>query len=698
MKPILNKRQLFLQFIPFFIAIVFISFYVDSKNEKKNEELAKVMLKGINNGHFKPLPLDDKFSNTVYDLYLKRIDYTKKFLTQADIAQLKKYQNQIDDELKNGTYKFYNTSVELLITRTKEAQTYYQEILEKPFDFKAEEKVDLDYEKISFAKNSAELKDAWRKYLKYQVLTRLVDAMEAQEKAKEKSDTVTLKTVEYLEEDARKKVLKSYNDWFTRMVKDDHSDRLSRYLNAVTSVYDPHTIYLRPEDKKQFDISMSGRLEGIGATLQEKDGYIKVTAIVVGSASWKQGQLKVGDVILKVAQAEADPVDIVDMRLDNAVQLIRGKKGTEVRLTVKKVDGSIIVIPIVRDVVIIEETYSKSALIKKDKNIGYIDLPSFYADFNNVGSRSCSDDIRKEIIKLKQENVSGIILDLRSNSGGSLQDVVTMMGYFIEKGPIVQVKSKDAAPYILEDHDPQVQYDGPLVVMVNYSSASASEILAAAVQDYKRGVVIGSNTTFGKGSVQRIFNMDDWLVGGDSLKPLGSVKLTTQKFYRVNGGATQLKGVVPDIILPDNYSYIKTGEKEEDNAMPWDKIPAAKYNAANKNIDFNKIKEKSKLRTKNNAVFTLINENAMRLKKQSDDKSYNLNLKKYREEQTKDKEDAKKYNDIFKEISDWTIYASSSDMTEKSDTLNISKRNEWFKTIKKDAYIYEAVQVINDLQ
>ena len=491
------------------------------------------------------------------------------------------------------------------------------------------------------------------------------------------------------------------------MSKIERSDRLTIYINAITNTYDPNTAWLPPKDKANFDIAFSGQLEGIGAQLQEKDGYIRIVRIIPGSASWRQGQLKAKDIILKVGQGTGEAVDVVDMRIDDAVKLIRGKKGTEVRLTVKKLDGSIIVIPIIRDVVILEATYAKSALVGRNDlpalKIGYIHLPKFYADFNNKGGRNCAEDIKKELIKLKEEDVDGIILNLRNNRGGSLDDAVKMAGLFIEKGPIVQIKSRTGKPHILRDRDPMVYYDGPLIIMVNSFSASASEILAAAIQDYKRGVIIGSAATFGKGTVQRLINLDGYLPKdhGD-VKSLGTLKLTTQKFYRIDGGATQLKGVYPDIILPDAYSYIDIGAKELEFAMPWDEILPAEFELwkpeAKRSNNIDKLKKKSGSRIKNNLTFKLIIENAERFKKQRDKTIYSLNLSVFKDELKKVNEEAKRYNRIQKEIPELNIHSTKSDLSViQSDSSKIQRTQTWHVTLKKDAYLFEAMAVINDM-
>ncbi len=435
------------------------------------------------------------------------------------------FRTKIDDEINNSNYSFFNISVDIIKQRIKNTKAFYEEILSKPFDYSINETYETAAKKKEYSKDLDELKERWRKILKYETIQNLNISVGKKEDAiADNNKSYKIKTFEELEKESRKKVLKTYNDWFRRLSKIKIKDRRSTYLNSITSSFDPHTTYLLPKEKENFDIRISGQLEGIGAQLIESNGYIKVTRIIPGSASWKQGELKEGAIILKVAQKDKEPVSIVDMRLDEAVKLIRGKKGSEVRLTVKKIDGNIYTIPIIRDIVVLEETFAKSALIKKNKkNYGYIYLPKFYVNFKNSKARHCSKDVEIEINKLKAENPHGIILDLRNNGGGSLRDVVEMAGLFIKKGPIVQIKSRNGSPYLLKDEDEQVHYDGPLIILVNTFSASASEILAAAMQDYNRAIIIGSPTTYGKGTVQRIISFDR-IIGRryDDLKPFGA--------------------------------------------------------------------------------------------------------------------------------------------------------------------------------
>ncbi|MCX6295782.1 MAG: carboxy terminal-processing peptidase [Bacteroidetes bacterium] len=679
------------------LALISATYIVQSDKE---EAIDQILMQSLNSVHYSPKVVDNDFSEKVFKLYIQRLDYNKKFLIQSDIDELKKFEKLVDDDINKGTFNFFNRSVEIINSRIDEAKTYYTEILAKPFDFSTDETIQLDAEKLNYAKDKNALKEEWRKSLKYQTLSRVIEMMDIQTKAKEKSDTVKIRSKEELEIDARKRILKNNDDYFKRLKEIDRNDRIAIYFNAITGIYDPHTEFFAPKDKAQFDISMSGQLEGIGAQLQEKDGYIKVSSIVPGSASYKQGQLKPGDIILKVAQGSAEPVDVVDMRMDDAVQLIRGKKGTEVRLTVKKPDASVIIIPIIRDIVVIEDTYAQSVIIQGKKKIGYIKLPTFYADFSGKSGRSCSKDMKKELEKLKAENVDGIILDLRYNGGGSLPDVVDMAGLFIDKGPICQVKQKDAAAQVLEDRDPGVVYSGPLTVMVNSNSASASEIMAAAMQDYDRGLIVGTSpASFGKGTVQRFFDLDDYLPPAyANIKPLGSVKITTQKFYRINGGATQLKGVIPDIVLPDPYYLLDQGEKEQDYPMAWDEIAPAKYTALKPAYSIEELRAHSEERVKNSSGFAILNDAAKRLKKQKDNTIVSLNFDKYVAEQKTYKEDAKKMEALDKEIEGVEVFGLKADAFPESDTVKVNRNKDWYKAIKKDIYLNETVSIMNEMK
>ncbi len=668
---------------------------------KKNKVLMELIMASLDKQHFNPQDMDDKWSTTVFDEFVTRLDFSKRFFLQEDLEQFQAYQKEIDDMVEDKDYALLETATDVLESRIAECEDFYLDLLAEPFDFSKQEEIELDKDKIEYAKDEAERKERWRKILKHQTLIRLVDKMEEQEKAKEENDTtVTMKAFEELEIESREKVQKNYEKWFKRLSKANDKDRLATYINAIVNTYDNHSGYFPPKDKEDFDIRLSGKLEGIGATLQEDDGYIKVVRIVAGSACYRQGELEVDDKILKVAQGAEEPVDIVDMRLDEAVRLIRGKKGTEVRLTVKKLDGTSKVIPIIRDIVVLEETYAKSAIIEEQgKKVGYIKLPKFYADFNSKEGRNCSDDVRKEIVKLKEEKVEGVILDLRGNGGGSLRDVVDMTGMFIDEGPVVQIKARTGKPYVLEDEEPGVFYKDPLIILVNSFSASASEIMAAAIQDYGRGVIIGSTRTYGKGTVQRFYDLDKYIVSDENgIKPLGSLKITTQKFFRIDGRATQLKGVEPDIVLPDGYTYIETGEKEKDFAMPWNEIEAVPYETWNKLPDLYKLQGKSTKRVESNPTFTLIDENAQRRKRNKDITNYNLEFDSFKTAHCQRQEEAEKYKDLQDEALDFKAISLEVDLAEiADDTIKQRTNTEWLEKLEKDAYLEEAMNVMKDM-
>jgi carboxyl-terminal processing protease len=667
----------------------------------RNQVLLDMLMTALREAHYSPLKVDDSFSEKAYNLYLERLDASKKFLLKEDVDALSKYRTTIDDEINNSTFEFYNLSYDIITKRVKEKEEWSKEILSKPFDYTIDEDYETDGKKIKYAASQDELKNEWKKMLKYQTISRLDDMLTSQEKAKEKKDTVfTEKSFDSLEVDARRKTLKANTDWFKRLNKISAKDRFAMYVNTITGLYDPHTEYFAPKDKKKFDQSMSGQFEGIGAKLQSKDGIIKVSEVIPGSPSAKQGELKAGDEIHKVAQGLAEPVDITNIDMDDAIDLIKGKKGTEVRLTVKKPDGSFKVIPIIRDVIEIDDTYPKSAILSGKRKIGYIYLPMFYADFTRNGAHRCSVDMKKELEKLKNQGVEGIIVDLRDNGGGSLQEVVEMAGLFIPKGPVVQVKDKTGMVKVLEDKNTDVTWDGPLAILINHNSASASEILAAAIQDYKRGVIVGTQS-FGKGTVQQFINLDQFLLPQlDTIKPIGEVKITMQKFYRVNGGATQLKGVMPDVVLPDPYAYIDAyREKEMDYPLAWDEISKATYDEY-KTINYDKIKKASAERVKTSTAFKLIETESKELKVKKDDTKYNLNLDKFRTEYKQMRDQNKKYDDLKIDIKGFNadLVKFDRETWQASDTNKLNRQIKWAANIQKDNYIFEASNIVSDMK
>lgn len=683
------------------VLILVAAYLPQADNAGKESILVRTLIRGLEYMHYQPADLDDEFAKKAYELYIDDIDGGRRWLTQKDIDKLEALKTEIDNDIQEGELDFFNLSVDLLEAGVEKTQSYYKEILAKPFDFSKEETIEMDGEKRSFAKNDAALKEYWRKSLKYETLARYARELKEQEKAGEETE---IKSKEELEKEAREKVLELYDKLYDRIGKTKREDHLSTFLNSLTSIFDPHTNYLKPIDKQNFDITFSGRLEGIGARLQTDGDYTKVVDIVIGGPAWKGKELQENDIITKVAQGDEEPLDVKGMIVDDVVQYVRGKKGTEVRLTVKSMDGTEKVISIIRDIVYLEESYAKSLILDgptAGEKIGYLYLPAFYADFENRDGRFCAPDVAKELEKLKEEKVDGIILDLRNNGGGSLRDVVRMSGFFIEEGPIVQVKSRAKKAEVLVDVDDRVQYDGPLVVMVNGFSASASEILAAALQDYGRAVVVGSNSTHGKGTVQRFVDLDRTIRGYEEYKPLGQVKLTTQKFYRIDGGSTQLRGVVPDIILPDNFHYIKTGEKQEKYPMKWSEIEPVSYNQNVLRISREEIREladKSANRVDANPTFQKVLENAKRFKKQRDQSVYPLKLSSYQSFVDTRNAEATKYRNIFDNIVNGGVKNLEVDVPAYTGNETKEARNKTFiEDVAKDAYIKETLNIIHDM-
>lgn len=670
-------------------------------NPDKDKLLIQIITLALDQLHFEPKTVDDAFSKEIFEDYLEQVDPLKRYFLKSDIDDFKKYETEIDDQLKAYDISFFNAVHERLIKRQEEAKAYYKEILEKPFDFSKDEEYNADYENLEYSKNKKQLKERWRQQLKFNTLSNYETLIEQQENDEAKEDnTEAPKSLTELEEEARNETLKALDNYFTDYIEDmERKDWFAMYVNTIVEEYDPHTSYMAPVDKDRFDQQMSGKLEGIGARLQKKMDYIKIVELISGGPAWRDGLIEVGDVILKVRQGdEKEAVSIVGMRIDDAIKLIKGPKGTDVVLTMKKVDGTIEDIKVTRDLVELEETYAKSSIVKKDDRIyGVINLPKFYVDFNDYKERNAASDIKLEIERLKEQGIEGLVLDLRNNGGGSLKTVVDMAGLFIEDGPIVQVRETGSQKEVLKDTDRSITWDGPLVIMVNELSASASEILAAAMQDYKRAIIIGSKQTYGKGTVQNVLDLNR-MVRNSSHGDLGALKLTRQKFYRINGGSTQLEGVKSDIAVPDRYSFIDIGERDQENPLPWDKITPVDYDVWDSYFDYDATISKSKQRMANNEQLKLIEQSAIWAKKQMDDNTYSLNYKKYKEELKLNEEQAKQFDAIsdYKTNLTFNSLPYEQKMFEQ-DTVLKQKRERWHENLSKDVYVEEALNVLDDL-
>ncbi|MFZ9386859.1 MAG: carboxy terminal-processing peptidase [Chitinophagaceae bacterium] len=664
----------------------------------KYEDILRLVGRMLTEAHYSPQSINDAFSKKVYKKYLGDLDPEKSFFLASDLENLSKYETRIDDEMKGAPVEFFLAAGSSFNARMEEASVLYNQLLSAPFDFSIDEDVELDGSKLAYPVSQSERKDRWRKKLKFLTLERYTDLLDTREKNKGKEGFVA-KSDEELEKEAREKVKRLMDRTFDRYRhKFGDDDKFSVFVNAITTTMDPHTEFFPPVDKRYFDEEMSGRFFGIGASLQYEDGNIKVSSVMTGSPAWKSGDIQAGDVIIKVAQGNEEPIDLTGYSVTDAVKVIRGKKGTEVRLTIKKQDGATKVVSIIRDEIVQDETFARSAIVKNgNSRIGYIYLPEFYADFDRPNGNRSFVDVAKEVTKLKEEKVDGIIIDLRNNGGGSLYDVVQMAGLFIEEGPIVQVKDRDNKPTVLKDKDRNVLYTGPLAVMVNEFSASASEIFAAAIQDYNRGVIIGSTSTYGKGTVQRNIGLDTEAGFSMTNSDLGTVKLTLQKFYRINGGSTQLKGVSPDIVLPDNLEQLKVREKDDEDALPWDEIGKATYTNWNPAFDLKAIQQLSQLRLENDNTFQLIKEGTEWLSRQND-KHYSLQLNKYQEEQKAIRKTLKQMETLLKLKQEIDVAVLPKEVNRWANDKSKQERFDlWIKSLQKDIYLDQAVKVMTDM-
>ena len=671
---------------------------VNHSDPEKDKILLYILRNILTRSHFVVKDMNDDFSEYVFTEFIDGLDPNKRYFTQKDIKDFEKYKYDIDNQLLNEDISFYNLVYGRFTSKIKNAKSYYKDLLEKPFNFKKKETIDVNYEQSSFAKNENQLKDYWRKQLKLSTLIRIEGELEKQKRNASKKENFKVQKFENLEKNARLEVLKNMDELYVRIEELEHEDWFSTFLNSVVGAFDPHTTYMAPTIKERFDQDMSGKLEGIGARLQKKGIYTHIFKLVSGGPAWKQGDLEAGDIILEVAQGDKEPLDIVGMRLDDAIKFIKGKKGTEVRLTVKKkIDGSIKIISIIRDVVELEETFVKSSIVEKNgKKYGLIDLPKFYIDFDEQNYRDSAKDMEKEIERLKSEGVAGLVIDLRNNGGGSLKTAIEISGLFINEGPVVQIKYRGENPIIKNDTDKKIQWDGAIVVLVNEFSASASEIFAAAMQDYKRAIIIGGNQTYGKGTVQSVLPINRFTKYD---KDLGALKMTIQKFYRINGGSTQIEGVYSDIAIPSRYSYMKFGERDLEGALVWDKVKQADYIQTKSYENFSDVIENSKKRIASDSKFKLINEYAKWLKKNQENTSYSLNYKLFTTQSLAQEKDAEKFKSVFDYESNLKFASPKYEVSLiKKDTILANKRLEWHKKLSKDVYVSEALNVLSELK
>jgi len=694
------KKKLIIFFTLF--SFVFISWKLSNPNfsdPNKDKLLIEVIKYVLEKYHYRTIEINDDFSKKMFETYFDQIDSQKKYFLASDIREFKKFENDLDDFIKNYDLTFFETTHERLLQRIKEVEEFYPVILSKPFDFSVIEDINVDFENMNFSKTKKERVDRWRKQLKYSALD-IYDLKSSEENNKfEKNNKYVTKSEKIIIEESMKLVSKNIDNVFDLMNDLQKKDWFSNYINSFVMQLDPHTFYFKPEDKERFDMNMSGKFSGIGARLSKEEGGIKIVDIILGGPLWRDKKIEIGDEIIKVGQNNDQPVDIIGMRLEDAIKLIKGPKDTEVRLTVrKKIDGVVKVISVKRDIIKLEETYAKSTIIKKDsKKYGLISLPKFYVDFDDYKTRNCATDVKNEIIKLKEQKIDGLILDLRNNGGGSLQTVVDMTGLFIEKGPVVQVKSFGNRKQVIFDKDPSIYWEGPMVVLVNQMSASASEILAAALQDYNRAVVIGSSKSFGKGTVQNVIDLNRFM--SNSNLDLGALKITTDKFYRVNGGSVQVEGVKSDIKIPNRLSYIPIGEDDEENPLSWDKIGPAKYDKWNYYTNLDEVIKVGNENINRSEFAGLVDENARWLASKQENKSISLNYNTYKNQKDKDKKFLNKFNGIkdYKNNFEFEFLKNNESSIENSKE-NLERRNQWKKLLLSDFHLNEGLKVLEKLK
>ena len=670
--------------------LLVIGFAITNKkfsDPNKDRLLMEVVKYVVEKGHYKKISIDDNLSENLYHSFIKQLDNQKRFFLKSDIREFEKYKYLLDDQIKEYDLSFFNLVYQRSKIRIEEAKSYYEELVNNKFNFNLNENIDLDFEKKEYARSKSEIKNRWRKQLKFSTLD--IATLKLGDSLSVINDRIYNESIAI--------VKKNTEDYFEFITDLDRDDWYSNYLNAFLTQLDPHTYYFQPEDKERFDVNISGKFTGIGARLTKTEGNIKVVEIIIGGPVWKDKLLDVGDIIIKVAQENEEPVDIVGMKVDDAIKLIKGPEKSIVSLTVKKLDGSIKEVQITRALVELEELYAKSTLIEEDDiRYGYISLPKFYVDFSNYKNRNSAEDVKNEIIKLKNNGIEGLILDLRNNGGGSLQSVVDMTGLFIEKGPIVQVKSIGNRKQVLYDRNSEIVWDGPLVILINEMSASASEILAAALQDYERAVILGSKKTFGKGTVQNVIDLNKFISNSDF--DLGALKITTDKFYRINGESVQLEGVKSDVIVPDSYMHIFNGEKDEENPLAWDKIDPAMYNPwINKgSLDF--ISSNAQSRVNENNYLKLISKRADWIEKQQKNKTIPLKFLTYQNYLDENKNKTKEFESLSKYSNDlnFKLLKSEKDYIMSNKEL-LSNRNRWHKNLTKDIYISEGVNILKQL-
>lgn len=626
-----------------------------STKAPEDGKTARLVADMISQYHIKQAPIDDQISSKLLDAYLKQLDPQKLYLTQDDVDSLNDFRTQLDDLIKAGNVEFATTTYDMYLKRLDERIAVAQQLIDADHDFTVDETMTVDPDKTPWAKSKKELDERWRKRIKY--------------------DLLTLKLSDTKPEEARKRLHKRYDILKSTMHQTENSEKLELFLSALCHCFDPHSSYMSPETLEDFQIQMRLSLDGIGAALRQEDGFTVVAEVVPGGAAAEDGRLKAGDKIVGVAQEEGEFVDVVEMKLSKVVRYIRGKRGTKVRLQVKTANApDIKEYELTRKMIELKSSEVKGEIIPADRlkgdakgRIGIVHIPSFYRDFGGAQKgvdnfKSTARDVRAVLDKFKREGgVDVVVVDLRTNGGGALKEAIDVTGLFIDQGPVVQIKEPDGDVKTHDDDETGVAYGGPLVVLCNRLSASASEIFAGAIRDYDRGIVVGDTTTHGKGTVQNVMEVPARAFAFINKQPRGALKLTINQFYRVNGDSTQNRGVESDVVLPSLVDHMDLGESFLDNALAFDRIKPAKhtdYGMVTADL-ISTLKRDSKARVGGDAEFQKTEGEIAKFVERKNRKTISLNeetLKKEREQDKAQEKEEEKLKDPSEKTSEGPIY------------------------------------------
>ena len=658
-----------------------------SIDQNKQKKILAIVLSILQKSHFSPLKIDDNFSRNVFKEYIYALDKQKLFFLDSDINEFKKFETKIDDQILKNDLTFFYLTHDRVIKRMKEAKKIYTDLNKGVVDINSNETISTDFENCNYSKNEDEIRKKWLVLYKYSILNLLCD-----DNKKEIYDKLAL---EEQEKKAREETFIELNSGGNNYEYFNKSYFFDLYIKSIINQFDNHSQYFSADDKNKLEQEVSGKIVGIGVKLENKNEFIAVNQIAYGGPAWKSKKIEIGDVFLKIQDENKEAVDVVGYNQQDFIKLTRGKIGSLIKVTLKKTDGTIKTVSLKRAVIEINDSYVKSAVVvSKNLKYGIIEIPIFYEDFDDESARDAANDVEIEIENLKKENVEGIIIDLRNNPGGSLAKALQIAGYFLGNNPIVQVKNADKSVQVLSSNVSKTLFDKPLVLITNKNSASASEVFAAAIQDYKQGIIIGCDQTFGKGTTQNTINLNDYnpKKGEDDL---GILKTTIQKYYRVDGNSTQLKGVKSDVNAIERFSKIEIGEKSKKHILTWDKIKPTPFSPINKILNFDEVINASDFRILNNTNFNIQNE-VTEFNYKNIEKTRLINLEKFKiKEKIKNDEISRLTNSFdFSNFLEFKSTDAESSLFKKLPSLE-EKRKQWHEKLSKDIYVDEALNVLS---